>query len=81
MLPSGNDASVAIAVWGGRVLLNNESKGPNINYKKKQCYNRFIREMNKLSSKIGMQKTNYANSHGLMNCDNKSCAYDLCILC
>ena len=28
-----------------------------------------------------MQKTTYANSHGLANPQNKSCAYDLCILC
>lgn len=37
--------------------------------------------MNNLCKKIGMQKTNYANSHGLVNCENKSCAYDLGILC
>ena len=28
-----------------------------------------------------MKKTTYANSHGLSNADNKSCAYDIAILC
>lgn len=28
-----------------------------------------------------MAKTTYANSHGLSNNLNKSCAFDLCILC
>jgi len=28
-----------------------------------------------------MSKTSYANSHGLSNPLNKSCAFDLCILC
>ena len=27
-----------------------------------------------------MEKTRYANSHGLANLDNKSCPYDLAIL-
>jgi len=25
MLPSGNDASLALGVWGGKVLINNET--------------------------------------------------------
>ena len=66
MLPSGNDASVALAVWGGKLLITKEKKSVNT-HKKKDFYNRFIEEMNKLAKKIGMQKTNYANSHGLVN--------------
>jgi len=27
-----------------------------------------------------MTKTNYANSHGLINCNNKSSAYDVALL-
>ena len=30
---------------------------------------------------LNMEKTKYANSHGLMNVDNKSCPFDLVILC
>jgi D-alanyl-D-alanine carboxypeptidase len=37
--------------------------------------------MNKKARELGMMKTNYANSHGLTNNLNKSCAFDLCILC
>lgn len=37
--------------------------------------------MNNKAKKLGMQKTNYANSHGLVNSANKSCAYDIAILC
>jgi D-alanyl-D-alanine carboxypeptidase len=37
--------------------------------------------MNTKAKEIGMNKTNYANSHGLMNQNNKSCAYDIAILC
>jgi len=28
-----------------------------------------------------MEKTRYYNSHGLANSENRSCSYDLCILC
>lgn len=49
--------------------------------KKKKCYDRFILEMNKKARCLGMMKTSYANSHGLSNNLNKSCAFDLCILC
>jgi D-alanyl-D-alanine carboxypeptidase (penicillin-binding protein 5/6) len=77
MLPSGNDASIAIAVWGGKVLLKSSTPIT----KKKICYQRFITEMNNKAKKLGMQKTNYANSHGLVNSANKSCAYDIAILC
>ena len=37
--------------------------------------------MNAVAKRLGMHKTNYANSHGLVNPDNRSCAYDLAILC
>ncbi len=37
--------------------------------------------MNKKARHLGMSKTTYANSHGLSNNLNKSCAFDLCILC
>jgi D-alanyl-D-alanine carboxypeptidase (penicillin-binding protein 5/6) len=37
--------------------------------------------MNKKARNLGMNKTTYANSHGLSNSLNKSCAFDLCILC
>lgn len=37
--------------------------------------------MNAKARILKMKKTTYANSHGLSNADNKSCAHDLAILC
>lgn len=37
-------------------------------FKKKDCYERFIIEMNKKAVELKMEKTHYANSHGLSNC-------------
>ena len=84
MLPSGNDASLAIAVWGGRLLLEKDRKGDTFyldrKYTKKECYERFIREMNTTARELKLVKTNYANSHGLVNSLNRSCAYDIAYL-
>ena len=37
--------------------------------------------MNNKAKQLGLQKTTYANSHGLVNPANKSCCYDLAVLC
>lgn len=37
--------------------------------------------MNNKAKELGMIKTNYANSHGLVNPENRSCAFDLALLC
>lgn len=37
--------------------------------------------MNAKAKELNMNKTNYANSHGLMNPNNKSSAYDIALLC
>ena len=37
--------------------------------------------MNAKAQSLGMSKTNYANSHGLMNMNNKSSAFDIALLC
>ena len=60
MLPSGNDASLAIAVWGGKVLclenINQELDmvGMNLNKKKKIFYDKFIEMMNLKAESLGM---------------------------
>lgn len=36
--------------------------------------------MNKKAKELKLVKTNYANSHGLINNMNKSCAYDISVL-
>ena len=107
MLPSGNDASLALAVWGGRKLLEKEEELkseskmlfksdcsskiesticstntiPSIKKRKKaDCYQRFLAEMNTKGRQLKMAKTNYANSHGLVNINNKSSAFDVAVL-
>lgn len=101
MLPSGNDASVALAVWAGRKLLTREkeeavqdrnkstvqlgrcmsSQGDcEAEPKKSECYSRFLKEMNAKARSLKMMKTNYSNSHGLINQNNKSSAYDIALL-
>lgn len=102
MLPSGNDASLALAVWVGRRLLAldrnlnrdeiafllmnegctslNASIFPAEKLKKSECYGRFIKEMNEKAKFLKMNKTQYANSHGLANSNNRSTAYDIAVL-
>lgn len=36
--------------------------------------------MNIKAQELGMTKTNYANSHGLINLLNRSCAHDIAVL-
>jgi hypothetical protein len=59
MLPSGNDASLALAAWGGRVIYCREQKldidgmktEVSINsIKKREAVALFIKEMNRVSS-------------------------------
>lgn len=54
-----------------------EKPGP----KKKDCYERFVLEMNNKATELNMEKTKYSNSHGLSDPFNRSCPYDLAILC
>lgn len=113
MLPSGNDASLALAVWAGGHLLERERqlelKLSEFNDRRKDeetlrfksstsCLStnspdeykrstkgenvmRFIQEMNRKASQLGMTKTHYANSHGLVNPNNRSSAFDIALLC
>jgi serine-type D-Ala-D-Ala carboxypeptidase (penicillin-binding protein 5/6) len=36
--------------------------------------------MNSKARELNMEKTRYANSHGLANIDNRSCPFDIAIL-
>jgi D-alanyl-D-alanine carboxypeptidase (penicillin-binding protein 5/6) len=66
MLPSGNDAGMALAKWGGGVL-GGDSKD-------------FISMMNRVAIEIGMKSSTFGNPHGLPHPNNGSTAEDLCIL-
>lgn len=93
MLPSGNDAAFQLAEVGGALLQMEKSFGID----KKMVYDMdeftkyyssregpvktYLTEMNKVSRKIHMKNSNFANPHGLSNMENYSCAEDLCRLC
>ena len=66
MLPSGNDAAIALAKWGGNVLGGDTKE--------------FITLMNKTAGEIGMKSSSFGNPHGLPHPQNGSTAEDLSIL-
>ena len=66
MLPSGNDAAVALSRWGGTLLGEGAKE--------------FIILMNRTAVEIGMRSTSFANPHGLPHPHNGSTAEDLSLL-
>lgn len=89
MLPSGNDAALALADWTGKAIRRycNASISPRkISFTRlNQCMRTpiglFVYHMNCLARSLEMNNTKFANCHGLANKKNVSCAYDLSKLC
>ena len=73
LLPSGNDASVAIAEHFG-------ARCPGIDDPAVDDYQRFIREMNRTAKRLGMHQTRYKNPHGLTDEEHLTTASDLAML-
>jgi serine-type D-Ala-D-Ala carboxypeptidase (penicillin-binding protein 5/6) len=75
MLPSGNDASVALAEHFGKRLApggdSDEIKTP------KQAYAAFLEAMNKAVKDLGMGDSHYTNTHGLTDDKHKITAEGL----
>lgn len=71
MLPSGNDASVALAEHCGRKLAKQADMSD------QQSYDRFVEEMNHMAQSLGMTATRYVNPHGLTDAEHLSTASDL----
>jgi len=70
LLPSGNDASVALAEhFGDRLGTDSDRELP--------AYDRFIAAMNRAAADLGMQQTRYANPHGLTAPNHHSSCADL----
>jgi D-alanyl-D-alanine carboxypeptidase (penicillin-binding protein 5/6) len=70
MLPSGNDASVALAEhFGSRLAPTNK--------KFASSYDAFIGAMNAAAEELGMETTHYENPNGLPEKGHQSCASDL----
>ena len=71
LLPSGNDASVALAEhFGDRFEPADDDSSDD-------SFSRFIAEMNRTAARLEMSKTTYKNPHGLTASGHQSCAADL----
>lgn len=72
LLPSGNDASVALAEhFGGRVSPPAESP------KESDPLARFVAEMNRVAAELGLHESRFANPHGLPAADHHASTRDL----
>lgn len=95
MLPSGNDAALALAEWAGTAIRNycfrRNSNSVTSNSKHRSLLRvslarrtpigLFVFHMNSLARCLGMDNTKFANVHGLMNKRNYSCSRDQVKLC
>jgi serine-type D-Ala-D-Ala carboxypeptidase (penicillin-binding protein 5/6) len=72
MLPSGNDAAVALAKWAGALITPNPEEAPPLG-----C---FIARMNANAKSLEMKQSCFGNPHGLPNFRNSSNPYDLALL-
>jgi len=84
MLPSGNDAALALSEYFGKLLRSTVLPPIDLDPKEQQEYiNRlsprklFIKEMNRITQELKMNDTVFANPHGLMNFNNHSSAQDI----
>jgi D-alanyl-D-alanine carboxypeptidase (penicillin-binding protein 5/6) len=77
MLPSGNDASVALAEhFGARYGAINGGA----DHEKVDPYEHFIRQMNDVAEGLGLQSTHFDNPHGLTTDKHKTTARELACL-
>jgi len=79
LLPSGNDAAIAIAEFLGEMLKN--YRLPLLKSTYASNVSLFVSEMNKVASNIKMSETTFANPHGLCHFYNRSSCVDLAKLC
>ncbi len=75
MLPSGNDAAVALAEFAGPRFA--AERGPADLQKPVE---RFVAEMNRTAEQLGMKQTHYSNPHGLPDKSHLSSAADQVVL-
>ncbi|MCA9198719.1 MAG: D-alanyl-D-alanine carboxypeptidase, partial [Planctomycetales bacterium] len=71
MLPSGNDASVALAEHFGELFRDADDDN------EISAYELFVRQMNRLAKEIGMEHSHYHNTHGLTEDGHLLAAEDL----
>jgi D-alanyl-D-alanine carboxypeptidase len=91
MLPSGNDAAVALAEAVGVLCApeaEGEWRGPWAaaehydarSYKRDCPFSRFVAEMNRTARALGLRSTHFVNPHGLMHPAHASTALDVAAL-
>jgi D-alanyl-D-alanine carboxypeptidase (penicillin-binding protein 5/6) len=68
MLPSGNDAAMALARYVGSTLPEPADQGP---------VARFVALMNRTAQQMGLADTHFVNPHGFDDPDHYTSAYDL----
>ncbi len=73
MLPSGNDAAIALAEFVGSKLSAEAADA-------KKPVAKFVAEMNRVAKELGMNQTNYTNPHGLPDRKHRSTAADQALL-
>ncbi|HBJ37830.1 MAG TPA: hypothetical protein DDZ51_24350 [Planctomycetaceae bacterium] len=79
LLPSGNDASVALAEhFGSRFALPTDDAPKNLSAE--ESYDMFVKAMNEEAQALGLKQTGYANPHGLTAKGHGASAVDLCQL-
>lgn len=78
MLPSGNDAAIALAEYVGCKMLN--KSGMNDDYTDEDAYKEFISTMNKTCKRLYLKSTYFGNVHGMRNNNNKTTVSDLLFL-
>ena len=76
LLPSGNDASVALAEEFGSRIANGKPASSN-QAELAESYDQFINAMNTTASELGLRETHYTNPNGLPNEEHVSSAADL----
>jgi D-alanyl-D-alanine carboxypeptidase (penicillin-binding protein 5/6) len=73
MLPSGNDAAVALAEWWGSRYSNATASIAGEN----DPFNRFVQAMNDEAKRLELHHTSFRNPHGLPHAEHRSSCVDL----
>lgn len=79
MLPSGNDASVAIGEFLGSRMIASDADGTS-DLPAADPFERFVHEMNSTAKRLAMVETQYRNTHGLTATGHVTSARDLATL-
>lgn len=79
LLPSGNDASVALAEHFGNRFASSLGT-PDETISAEESYDLFVKAMNDEAQALGLKQTAYANPHGLTEKGHGASAGDLCQL-